>query len=180
MPTSVQSKDSLDPAQDPLIEPQPTAAESDTADAAPAAAEAAEATAEVAQTPPSVNLLSPSRGDSFGIDDTVSIDYEVGSDSDCAFHYTLHDASGNLIDGFDDELRADRERGTAQGHTSLWGPDLSLGGGKYQLRYWATNDFGRSEVQSIEIELVDPDRAIPDGSDTLAANDSGSGDDAGA
>ena len=118
--------------------------------------------AEQQQAPPVANLRGPASGDSFDLDDEIKLDYEVTSAANCQLHWTLHDANGNQIGGDDHDLAAVPDGGSTETQAEVCAAELGLGVGEYEVRYWAENDFGASEIQSIKVQFVDEEKEEED------------------
>ena len=118
--------------------------------------------AEQQQAPPVANLRGPASGDSFDLDDDVQLDYEVTSAANCKLHWTLHDADGKKLGGDEHELAAVPDGGSTETQAEVCASELGLGAGEYEVRYWAQNDFGASEIQSIKIQFVDEEKEEDD------------------
>jgi hypothetical protein len=157
MATSMQKSDDIDPAQQKAEADQ--AAQHEDVGAEAEGGEAQAEDAEQQQAPPVANLRGPASGDSFGLTDDVQLDYEVTSAADCKLHWTLHDKDGNAIGGDDHDLAADPDGGSTETRAAINAADQGLGEGEYEVRYWAENDFGSSDIQSIKLVFVDQEKA---------------------
>ena len=156
MGIATQKNEEIDPAQEKAEADQDAQQEDAGAEAEGGEAQAEDA--EQTQVPPVANLRGPASGDSFDLDDEIELDYEVTSAADCQLHWTLHDADGNQIGGDDHDLAAQPDADSVETQASLRAADLGLGAGEYEVRYWAQNDFGASEIQSIKIVFVDEEK----------------------
>ena len=160
MGIATQKNEEVDPAQEKAEADQD--AQQDDAGAEAEGGEAQAEDAEQTQVPPVANLRGPASGDSFDLDDAIELDYEVTSAADCQLHWTLHDADGNQLGGDDHELAAQPDAASVETQAELRAADLGLGAGEYEVRYWAENDFGASEIQSIKVVFVDEEKEEDD------------------
>ena len=121
------------------------------ADAAPEAETEAEQEAKKEQVTPSLTVTTPGSGAQFNKGDAIAVEYDCEGDAEFTAHVSVLDANGTQVLEDASDLKLEEN----QGHGGFALADEALVGGKYDVLVWGESNGQATEVQKLQVEVVD-------------------------